>query len=125
MSMNEDTTRELPGATPFEQRVLAEFAALRQEVGTVGQEVSALRQDVGVLRQEVSTLSTRLTALEEKVDERLRETRPIWEGVLARLTTIETGIKDICSQMKVLKEDLFYTRARVKYLEDQQQPPVG
>ncbi|MDQ3256825.1 MAG: hypothetical protein M3R15_23520 [Acidobacteriota bacterium] len=118
MSMNEDTTRELPGATPFEQRVLAEFAALRQEVGTVGQEV-------GALRQEGSTLSTRLTALEEKVDERLRETRPIWEGVLARLTAIETGIKDIRSQMKVLMEDLFYTRARVKYLEDQQQPPVG
>ena len=125
MSMNENTTRELPGATPFEQRVLAEFAALRRDVGTVGQEVGALRQEVSVLRQEVSTLSTRLTALEDKVDERLRETRPIWEGVLARLIAIETGIKEIRSQMKVLVEDLFYTPARVKDLEDQRQPPVA
>ncbi|MDQ3652992.1 MAG: hypothetical protein M3458_22485, partial [Acidobacteriota bacterium] len=122
----------LPGATPFEQRVLAEFAALRQQVGTVGQEVAtlrqevgALRQDVGVLRQEVSTLSTRLTALEDKVDERLRETRPIWEGVLVRLTAIEGAIKEIRSQMKVFVEDLFYTPACVKDLEDQRQPPVA
>ena len=125
MSMNENTTRELPGATPFEQRVLAEFAALRRDVGTVGQEVGALRQEVSVLRQEVSTLSTRLTALEDKVDERLRETRPIWEGVLARLTAIEAAIKDIRSQMKLVVEDLFNTRARVKDFEDQRQPPVA
>ena len=43
----------------------------------------------------------RLTALEEKVDRRLQETRPIWEGVLAelkevnrRLTTVENEQKD-------------------------------
>ncbi len=125
MSMNEDSTRELPGATPFEQRVLAEFAALRQEVGAVRQEVDTVGQEVGALRQEVSTLNTRLTALEEKVDERLRETRPIWEGVLARLTAIEAAIKDIRSQMKLVVEDLFNTRARVKDFEDQRQPPVA
>ncbi len=36
-------------------------------------------------------LDTRLTALEEKVDRRLQETRPIWEQVLTRIETLETG----------------------------------
>jgi hypothetical protein len=33
--VNEDPTKELPGATPFEQRVLAEFASLRGEVAEI------------------------------------------------------------------------------------------
>jgi hypothetical protein len=33
----------------------------------------------------VQSMDTRLTALEEKVDARMKETRPIWQGVLEEL----------------------------------------
>lgn len=95
--MNEDPTKDLPGATPFEQRVLAEFAALNR----------------------------RMTVLEDRVDARLRETRPIWEGVQTRLAAIEEAINDIRSQMKLVVKDLFKTRARVEDLEDRQRPPAA
>ncbi len=36
----------------------------------------------------------RLTALEEKVDRRLQETRPIWEGVQAELKELKNDYKD-------------------------------
>jgi chromosome segregation ATPase len=32
--------------------------------------------------------------LEEKVDRRLQETRPIWEQVLARVETLETAMRE-------------------------------
>ncbi|HYG79495.1 MAG TPA: hypothetical protein VD861_03865 [Pyrinomonadaceae bacterium] len=47
------------------------------------------------------SVDARLTAVEEKVDRRLQETRPIWESVLAemkevnrRLTAVENEQKD-------------------------------
>ena len=41
------------------------------------------------------SLDARLTALEDKVDRRLQETRPIWEQVLARLTGIEERLTKV------------------------------
>jgi hypothetical protein len=36
----------------------------------------------------------RLDALEEKVDKRLQETRPIWESMLAELKEVKNDYKD-------------------------------
>lgn len=111
MSMNEDTTRDLPGATPFEQRMLAEFAALNRRMAS--------------MEDRMSSLEGRMTSLEDKVDSRLRETRPIWEGVNSRLAMIEEILDDIRRQLGVLVKDLFHTRVRVDKLEDEQRPPAG
>lgn len=101
--MNEDPTKELPGASPFEQRVLAEFRALRSEVGGVRGEVDSLRGEVAEIRtqqlamakniaaldQRLSSLEERISSLEETVDSRLKETRPIWEAVQAQLKKLD------------------------------------
>jgi hypothetical protein len=80
--MSEDITQGLP-ANSFEGRVLAELSGIRQELGTQ-------REMMTQQGARLTSVEGRMTSLEEKVDARLRETRPIWEGVLARLTTIET-----------------------------------
>lgn len=95
--MNEDPTHNLP--QPFEERVLAELRAMRGEL---------------------STMNTRLTSLEEKVDARLRETRPIWEGVQAQLTRLETEMKTLNRHFKSLINDMFKLRSLVEELEDNQ-----
>lgn len=75
----------------------------------------------------------RLDSLEEKVDRRLQETRPIWEGVLAemkevnrRLTAIENEQKDFrrllqssVSNMWRVQED---TVERLEKLEEREVP---
>jgi len=76
--------------------------------------------ELGAMRGELSTMNTRLKSLEDKVDERLRETRPIWEGVLARLTGLETEMKTLNRQFKSLINDTFKLRVRVEELEDTQ-----
>ncbi len=77
--MNEDTTRNLPS---FEERVLSELAAIRAET-------SALNTRMASVETRLTGVETRLTTLEDKVDSRLRETRPIWEGVVLKLNAIE------------------------------------
>jgi chromosome segregation ATPase len=108
--MSEDLTQKLPPQS-FEERVLAEFAAIRQELATQ-------RGMITQLDSRLSGVENRLTTLEEKVDERLRETRPIWEGVLQRLTAIETALDTLNRQFKTMIRDMFDLRSRIEKLED-------
>ena len=80
--MNEDPTKELPGASPFEQRVLAQLGALRGEVAEIRTQQLAMAKNIAALDQ-------RLSSLEETVDSRLKETRPIWEAVQAQLKKLD------------------------------------
>lgn len=75
--MGEGPTRDLHNGGSCAERVLAELVAIRQEISP---------QSVRLL-----PLGERMTSLEEKVDARLRKTRPIWEGVRQRLTEIESS----------------------------------
>lgn len=72
------------------------------------------------LEDRVLSVDTRLTSLEDKVDARLRETRPIWEGVQQRLTEIEKGISTLNRQFKTMISEAFDLRSRVDKLEDSQ-----
>lgn len=80
--MSEDFTKELPGASPFEKRVLAELAALRSEVAEIRVQQVAMLKNIAALDQ-------RLTSLEDRVDNHLKETRPIWEAVRAQIEKLD------------------------------------
>jgi uncharacterized coiled-coil protein SlyX len=95
--MSDNPTQDMPDFRSFEERVFARFDAL----------------------------DARLTSLEEKVDTRLRETRPIWEAVLTRLTSVEDRLGSLESEsrmsrraMKELSEDVPRTRAQNAELDD-------
>lgn len=74
------------------------------------------------MEDRMSSLDNRMSSLEDKVDSRLRETRPIWEGVNTRLAAIEGMIDDIRRQLGMLVKDLFSVRARVEKIEDETRP---
>jgi BMFP domain-containing protein YqiC len=88
-SMSENTTQETPDARSFEERVFARF---------------------DMLDARLDKLDGRLTTLEETVDARLRETRPIWEVVLSRLDSVEGELKSMNRQMRVLHGDVLRVR---------------
>jgi predicted nuclease with TOPRIM domain len=116
--MSEDLTRNMPGA--FEERVLAEFAAMRQEFAAIRQESAEQREMIQQLHARLNSVDARLTSLEDKVDARLRETRPIWEGVQQRLTAIEKEMTTLNRQFRTLIHDSIDMRSRVEKLEDEQ-----
>ena len=114
--MSEDLTQNLPDS--FEQRVLAEFAAMRTDFAAVKRELGEQREMLTQVHTRALSLDARLTSLEDKVDARLRETRPIWEGVLQRLTQIEKNLETLTYHFKTMIREEFDLRSRVEKLED-------
>lgn len=117
--MSEDLTQNLPNT--FQERVLAELTAIRQENAQLSSRMTSLGERMTSLEDRVLSLDTRLISLEDKVDARLRETRPIWEGVQVRLTEIEKGLSKLNYQFKTMIREAFDLRTRVEKLEDDQQ----
>ena len=114
--MSEDLTQSLP--TSFEERVLAEFAALNNRMASFESRMTSLEDRMTSLETRVLSIDTRLISLEDKVDARLRETRPVWEGVLQRLTEIEKGLFTLNRHFKTMIKEEFDLRSRVDKLED-------
>jgi predicted nucleic acid-binding Zn-ribbon protein len=122
--VNEDPTRELPGASPFEQRVLAELGALRSEVGVLRSEVGVLRSEVAEIRvqqiamaKNIAALDQRLSSLEERVDSRLKETRPIWEAVRAQIEKLDEKFVLFIRDLYDVRGDISLQDKRLGVLE--------
>jgi chromosome segregation ATPase len=151
--VSEDRTKELPGASPFERRVLAEFAALRGEVGEIRTGVTNLRSEVTEIRSEVTdlrgevteirsevtnlrgevteirtqqaamakniaALDQRMTSLEERVDNRLKETRPIWEAVRAQIEKLDEKFNLFIRDLYDIRSDISIHGKRLDILEN-------
>jgi predicted nuclease with TOPRIM domain len=113
--MSEDLTQNLPPRS-FEERVLTELAAMRQENTA---RFDSLETSVTSLGDWATALEGRMTSLEEKVDARLRETRPLWESVHQRLTAIEKELGSLHRYLKSFAGELGLLRVRVDHLEDE------
>jgi BMFP domain-containing protein YqiC len=88
--MDENKTQEKPEARSFEERVFARFDALDH----------------------------RLNQLEDRVDAGLKETRPIWETVLARLDSVDAEMKAINRRVRLLHDDLLHAREGQEELQE-------
>jgi predicted nucleic acid-binding Zn-ribbon protein len=122
--VSEDPTEELPGACPFEQRVLAELGALRSGVGALRNDVGALHSEVAEVRarqvamaQSISALDQHLTSLEEKVDSRLKETRPIWQAVRAQIEKLDEKFNIFIRDLYDVRGDIGLHDKRLGVLE--------
>jgi chromosome segregation ATPase len=89
--MSEKSTHENPDARSFEERVFARFDAL----------------------------DARMTALEEKVDRRLQETRPIWEAMQTQLERLNSKVDILIKEFYEVKTDIARLDKRVTGLEEQ------
>src|SRR3712207_1117096 len=85
----------------------------------------------------VQAMNTRLTGLEQKVEERLHDTRPIWQKVVADIAEVRSEVRDIRTSQRdgirrisVLNDILLGMQAdyrdiydRVRELETNCNPP--
>ena len=132
--MNEEPTKDL-ATRAFQKRVLDEFAAVRAEQAAVRNELSAIRaeqssarseitemrHDITEIRSEIVEIRTqqavmaknigaldhRLASVEERVDARLKETRPIWEAVREQLQKLN-------DKFDILLHEFYDARAEIK-----------
>ena len=104
--MSEDPTQKLPPA---------------QDV-TLAQVLSAVQS----LSATVQSLDARLARLEQKVEERLHDTRPIWEKVVADIAQLQEGQARLqegqdalTSEVKTIRTELRDMNRKFSVLNDQ------
>jgi hypothetical protein len=77
--------------------------------------------DLNLILTRLDSIDARLTTLEERVERRMQETRPIWEQVLAKLGGLENemrgGFRKLERQVGLLAEDVLVVRADQRDLE--------
>jgi hypothetical protein len=77
--------------------------------------------DLNLILTRLDSIDARLTTLEDKVERRMQETRPIWEQVLAKLGELENemrgGFRKLERQVGLLAEDVLVVRADQRDLE--------
>ncbi|MDQ3918292.1 MAG: hypothetical protein M3348_07425 [Acidobacteriota bacterium] len=78
--MSDELTRQLPNDL------------LRQILARLDSMDARFDSRFNSMEARLDSMDARLTALEEKVDRRLQETRPIWEGVLEQLKEINARL---------------------------------
>lgn len=81
--MSEETTQNLPQDNLG--RILVRLDSIDSRLGNV---------------------ENRLSTLEDKVDRRLQETRPIWEQVLVRLDGVESRVQTLEGGVTELREEM-------------------
>jgi len=93
-------------------------------------------EKIALILTTVQNLETRVDNLEHKVDERLYDTRPIWEKVVADIGKLQEGqnrlegsVQEISDKLDVLNEAMLNVQAkqrdvnrRVRELESQRKP---
>jgi len=98
----DDKTQNLPDTRSFEERVFARFDAMDARFDS--------------METRFDSVETRLTTLEDKVDARLRETRPIWESMQQQLTAMDARMAAIETRMAAMEKMLDDIRLRLNEL---------
>ncbi len=88
--MSEDLTRNLPSSD--------------------GEKLTQILATVDRLDSTVDRLDSRLGSLEQKVDERLHDTRPIWEKVNADIAELQAGQQGLTEGQQRLEEGQEFLR---------------
>jgi chromosome segregation ATPase len=91
--MSEDLTQKLP---PSQDGTLAQILTTVQNLST---RMESLEQTVGSLDQ-------RFGGLEQKLEERLYDTRPIWEKVQADIAGLQEGQQSLQEGQDALRSDV-------------------
>src|ERR1051326_1316396 len=98
-----------------------EFGELRIKFGELRtefrREIAEVRTQQSVMAKNIAAIDARLTSLEEVVDARLKETRPIWEAVRAQIEKLSEKFDIVIRDLYDVRGDLALHAKRISQLE--------
>jgi chromosome segregation ATPase len=112
--MSDDLTQKLPSSQDgmlaqiltAVQNLSTRMESLEQRFTGLEQKVESLERKVGGLEQRLGSLEQRMGSLEQKVEERLYDTRPIWEKVQADIAGLQEGQRSLQEGQDALRKDV-------------------
>ncbi|MEW6207155.1 MAG: hypothetical protein AB1631_02230 [Acidobacteriota bacterium] len=91
-------------------------------------EIKLILQRLGNIETGVMNLGTRLESLENKVEERLQDTRPMWQAVQSQLKELregqerlQEGQKNINSELRALRKAFSRTYSDLLITQEEQE----
>lgn len=81
---------------------------------TTGEMLKMILADVRDLRTVVTEVDIRLTSLEKKVDERLHDTRPMWQAIHAQTEKLTERVDALSENMEKVNETLKHFRYQLE-----------
>lgn len=143
--MSEDITRKLTVDEKLDQ-LLSEMTGLKSEMTGLKSEMTGLKSEMAEIKGTANRTELRLSSLETKVDERLHDTRPMWQAIHAQTEKLveeqarmekrqeeqhaetQQALRQINHQLEELAVDQLRVKGlqreltkRVAFLEDPQQ----
>ncbi len=119
--MSENITKGAGNPLSFEERVFARFDAMDARFDKVDVRLDALETRVASMEENIgarfAVLDLRIGKLEEMVDARLKETRPIWESVQFELRKLNRKFEQAVEDLFDLRADQKTLRKRVDVIE--------
>ena len=119
--MSENITKGAGNPLSFEERVFARFDAMDARFDKVDVRLDALETRVASMEENIgarfAVLDLRIGKLEEMVDARLKETRPIWESVQFELRKLNGKFEQAVEDLFDLRADQKTLRKRVDVIE--------
>ena len=100
--MSDDLTQNLPTS---QDGTLAQILTTVQNLDTRVQNLDAKLEN---LEQRFGGLEQRFGSLEEKVEERLYDTRPIWEKVQADISRLQEGVQEMNTHWRDMNRKLSF-----------------
>jgi chromosome segregation ATPase len=109
--MSKDLTEKLNGSIEDKlDRLIAAVQSMDSRLGNVETRLERVETRLVTVETRLETVETRLESLEVKVDERMKETRPMWEALKAQLTELsesqEKGFRRFDRAMDLVVGDL-------------------
>ena len=133
--MDDDVTKTIGDKRSFEERVLAHFEAIEARFDAIDERFDAVDERLvavdarfdkiearlATIEENVGTrfalVDLRFAKLEELVDLRLKETRPIWEGVQFEMRRLNVKFEQYVEDLFELRANQKTLRKRVDVLE--------
>ena len=106
--MSEDLTQKLPAS---QDPALAQILSAVQDLGT---RLGSVENRLGNLEDRLGNLENRFGSLEQKVEERLYDTRPIWEKVLVDIAQLQEGQQRLEEGQEALRKDVRDVRTELR-----------
>ncbi|HYX29954.1 MAG TPA: hypothetical protein VE863_15540 [Pyrinomonadaceae bacterium] len=135
--MDDEPTKDL-ATRAFQMRVLNEFAAVRTEQAAMRADITEIRADTTEIRADIveirtqqfamakhiSALDSRLSSLEQRVDERLKETSPIWEALQDQMKKLDQKFDLVIKDLYEMRGDVALHHKRIGEIEHRLLPPA-
>jgi chromosome segregation ATPase len=108
--MSEEKTQDLNDERSFEERIFARFDALDARMERMEKRLEAVET-------KLHDLDVRVQKLEDDVERRAMETKPIWERALAGIIAVGQKVDAVERKLNVLGLDMLTLRADQTRLE--------